>query len=71
MFFIAKGECVVLVLNQSDRENFTTILKSGCYFGEVGLLYDVPRTSTVRSLDYSLIAEMQRTHFDAMMHNFP
>lgn len=61
MFFIAKGECGVNVLDNKKNENIDyKILKPGHYFGEISLLYGCRRTATVYSRNYSTLGRISR-----------
>ena len=38
MFFLAKGDCDVYVLDENKENKLVTILQSGRHFGEVALI---------------------------------
>ena len=59
MFFLAKGDCDVYVMDENKENKLVTILQPGHHFGEVALIYNILRTATVRALNYSTIAELQ------------
>jgi ATP-binding cassette, subfamily B, bacterial len=42
-------------------------LKPGDYFGEVGLVMDIPRTATVRALTPAVVASCDRPTFDELV----
>lgn len=67
IFFIAKGECEVLVRNRHDEENLAAILYAGAHFGEISLLYNTPRTATVKALNYCTVAKMKNKYFDMLI----
>ncbi len=50
VYFIANGSVEVFKSDPDGRKLPLTILRDGGVFGEVGLLIDVPRTATVRTL---------------------
>jgi CRP-like cAMP-binding protein len=51
MFFLAQGQCEVLVRDQFKKEVFVRDLYPGMLFGEVGLIYHTRRTASVKSKD--------------------
>ena len=55
-YFLAKGECDVFVKDQHGKEKNVVLLKAGCHFGEIALLTEFQRTSTVTSKNYCTIA---------------
>jgi CRP-like cAMP-binding protein len=42
-------------------------LKPGDYFGEVGLVMDIPRTATVRAVTPAVVASCDRETFDELI----
>jgi CRP-like cAMP-binding protein len=48
VFFILDGTYDVLISHFGHEPDFISTLNAGDSFGELGVLYDVPRTSTVR-----------------------
>jgi CRP-like cAMP-binding protein len=44
---LAKGDWEVLVKDYDDKERFVAVLKPGSHFGEISLIYNIPRTATV------------------------
>ena len=63
MFFIAKGKCTVRIKDKfEDRyeEKIVNVLGPGDHFGEVGMLYSCPRSSTVISENYITCSKISR-----------
>jgi voltage-gated potassium channel Kch len=67
MYFIARGEVEVI----SAREGRINALGDGSYFGEIALLENVPRTATVRALDYCDVYSLSRSAFEAVIGHHP
>lgn len=51
MYILASGECDVLVKDQFKKDSFVGSIGPGTLFGEVSLLFNTKRTSSVRSRD--------------------
>jgi CRP-like cAMP-binding protein len=43
------------------------VLRPGCYFGEVALTMDVPRTATVTAITPAVVASCDRETFDELL----
>ena len=71
MYFIANGECEVIVKDILDTDEWTAFLKSGSHFGEIALVYNIPRTASVMALNHWTLAKLNKAHFDELIVNFP
>ncbi|EQC35853.1 CAMKK/CAMKK-META protein kinase [Saprolegnia diclina VS20] len=77
-FMIAKGEAVI-TKNMDGKERMITHLYAGHYFGELALIYDDPRTATVRAVgDVELLYLTQKdfqqvgqVHLSLMLQQVP
>ena len=58
MFFLAKGDCDVQVMDENKESKLVTILQPGRHFGEVALIYNILRTASVHAINYCTIAEL-------------
>ena len=47
MYILAKVDCEVVVFNYKQKERWVQYLKSGSYFGEIALLFEILRTATI------------------------
>jgi len=54
-----------------DSEQVLGILRDGQFFGEMGLLDDVPRAATIRTLTKSTLVELSEETFDAVVERNP
>jgi CRP-like cAMP-binding protein len=56
----------LLSVSQAERGH-RNLLRPGDYFGEVGLVMDVPRTATVKSMTPAVVASCDRDTFDEIV----
>ncbi|MEP7046132.1 MAG: cyclic nucleotide-binding domain-containing protein [Ilumatobacteraceae bacterium] len=67
VFFIVDGAYDVLISHFGHAPDFIRILGSGDSFGELGVLYDVPRTATVRCTSAGNVLRIPgKTFLDAL-----
>ncbi|EDV25418.1 uncharacterized protein TRIADDRAFT_55492 [Trichoplax adhaerens] len=78
MFFLVRGmvkildsETVALDVQASDNSNVDKILEAGAFFGEVALLYKVPRTSSVQALTSCDLLSVSKELFDTVLIEHP
>ena len=46
-------------------------LEEGSYFGEISLITNLKRTTTIKTVDYATIAYIQRENFEEIWNEFP
>lgn len=61
----------MLVLDHMKRTKTVRNLYKGDYFGEVGLLFGVSRTATVRSTNYCTMATLAKSSLMELFYRFP
>jgi CRP-like cAMP-binding protein len=61
-FIVREGDLEVLVSGSGARRR-ANVLKPGDFFGEVALLYNVPRTATVRARSKASVWQLGRQDF--------
>ncbi|MGH2602909.1 MAG: cyclic nucleotide-binding domain-containing protein, partial [Dehalococcoidia bacterium] len=70
MYIIDKGTADVLI-QDATGERKVADLRAGDYFGEMALLYDVPRTATVRADTPLQVFALAREDLEALMAQVP
>jgi ATP-binding cassette subfamily B protein len=70
MYIIDKGTAEVLVHDGAGMRKLAD-LRAGDYFGEMALLYDVPRTATVRASTPLQLLVLAREDLDALIAQVP
>ena len=50
---------------------YVNSLNQGEYFGEISILYETPRTATVKSSNYCTLASLSKRTFFDLCNNFP
>lgn len=68
MYFISKGK--VQVLNPITDEELIT-LTEGNFFGEIALTNSIPRTATVKAVDYCDLYTLDKETFESVIKKYP
>ncbi|MBI3964001.1 MAG: FHA domain-containing protein [Chloroflexi bacterium] len=70
-YVIDRGQADVLAIDAMGRQRRLATLGDGDYFGEIALLYDVPRTATVRARTAVQLYSLTKADFDTMLASVP
>jgi len=68
MYFISRGS--VEVLSEDEAITYAT-LKEGSFVGEIALLLSMPRTATVKAVDYCDLYMLHKDTFDSILLKYP
>jgi len=68
MYFISRGS--VEVLSEDETITYAT-LEEGSFVGEIALLLSMPRTATVKAIDYCDLYLLHKDTFDAILLKYP
>lgn len=70
LYIIRRGEAEVIASEQAGAGAFA-VLREGDYFGEMALLYDVPRTATIRARTPVQLYALSKDDFNALLASTP
>ncbi|KAL2756535.1 hypothetical protein ACRALDRAFT_2026593 [Sodiomyces alcalophilus JCM 7366] len=68
MYWVVRG---VVAVTSRDGEAVYAELKAGSFFGEIGVLMDVPRTASVVARTKCLLVQLKKEDLQAELPNFP
>jgi hypothetical protein len=68
MYFISRGTLEVLA---KDGSTVYTRLKDGDFFGEIALLLNLPRTASIRAIDYCDLYALDKDAFERILARYP
>ncbi len=71
LYVIHKGQAEVLAYDPAGNQRHLAVLREGDYFGEVALLYDVPRTATIRALTPVQLFSLSKEDFNILLSAVP
>jgi len=71
LYLIVGGEATVIGRDGAGHDRELTVLRAGDYFGEIALLYDTPRTATVRARSALTLYSLDREGFLALLEAVP
>jgi ATP-binding cassette subfamily B protein len=70
-YLVVRGRVEVLVRSPDGKDQQVRVLEDGDYFGEVGLLFNVPRSASVRTLLPTLFLTLTRPQFLDLLDRVP
>jgi CRP-like cAMP-binding protein/Fe-S-cluster-containing hydrogenase component 2 len=70
-FFLIRSGMVKVANALPGGEMVRTYLGRGDYFGEIGLLFNQPRSATCTALDTVSLVKIGKADFEQMLENFP
>ncbi|KAJ3087982.1 Kinesin-like protein kif27, partial [Physocladia obscura] len=68
MYFLSKGTVEVV---SGDGRTIYSIIHKGSFFGELGVLFNVPRTASVRAFEDCYCMVLTRENLKAALEHFP
>jgi F-box/leucine-rich repeat protein 7 len=68
MYWLVRGS---LVVTSRDGESTYAELKPGAFFGEIGILMDIPRTATVAAKLKSLVVRLNKEDLQKVLPGYP
>lgn len=68
MYFVKRGQ---LQAFSEKTGKVYTVMAAGSFFGEIALLYDSPRTASVKTLTYCELFVLYKKDFDKVLENYP
>ena len=71
LYIIEKGEVEVFASNATALQGPLAVLRDGDYFGEIALLYDVPRTAAIRARTAVDLYTLSKSDFQGLLARVP
>lgn len=71
MYFLAHGNCEVLVRDQFKKESYVKTLIPGAVFGEVAILLKTRRTASIRCKDRCTVGALSEEHLRELIRSYP
>src|ERR1700761_2046004 len=68
MYWLVRGS---LIVTSRDGESIYAELKAGAFFGEIGILMDIPRTATVIAQMKSLVVRLNKEDLQKVLPSYP
>ncbi|KAJ3098251.1 hypothetical protein HDU97_004173 [Phlyctochytrium planicorne] len=68
MFFILRGEVEVV---SEDGETILNVMKEQSFFGEIGVLFSVPRTASCRARGRCIILNLTKEKLEKLLEGYP
>lgn len=70
-YLILQGDVIVTAVDDSNQERHVASLARGNFFGEMALLFDTPRTASVRTTAASVFLVLNRDGFYSLLQHSP
>ncbi|MHB8595517.1 MAG: ABC transporter transmembrane domain-containing protein [Ktedonobacteraceae bacterium] len=67
LYLIARGQVDVLASNPVGKQRSLAVLRSGDHFGEMALMYDMPRSATIRARTPVLLYSLNKDDFNELL----
>lgn len=71
IYFLKEGRIKITGLSEDGHEVLLDVIGPGEIFGEVGAIQETPRTTSAQALEDSLLCEMHRNDFEALLTTYP
>lgn len=71
LYLIHKGQVQVLGSDLAGGKRLLAVLREGDYFGEMALLYDMPRSATIRAITPVRLYSLSKQDFDLLLAPIP
>jgi ATP-binding cassette subfamily B protein len=71
LYIIERGTVEVFAANPAPGQRPLAVLREGDHFGEIALLYDTPRTATIRARTPVQLYSLQKEDFDTLLSRVP
>jgi len=71
LYLIEQGQVEVLAADTGGRQRLLAVLWAGDHFGEMALLYDMPRTATVRARTPVQLYSLSKEGFNTLLATVP
>ena len=71
LYLIDRGQVDVLASDQTGRQRSLAVLRAGDHFGEMALLYEMPRSATIRARTALQLYSLSKDDFDTLLAAVP
>jgi ATP-binding cassette subfamily B protein len=71
LYLIVRGQVEVLAADAGGRQRLMAVLWSGDHFGEMALMWDMPRTATVRARTAVELYSLNKEDFNTLLATVP
>ena len=71
MYFLAQGQCEVLIRDQTRKEKLVRDLHEGMMFGEVAIVHNTKRTASVKSKEHCTVGAISIEFYQELVRDYP